>query len=219
MSSRHRKANSFPDANTPGDPRLLAAIARRTPSIAGGSVNHFPGGTVLTPQPQRGSRGGKAPKLALTLVKARPSYVPVGTPVADGFYGIWLTWGFVNERLPTNWSDRLDVSLTTTFNKKIYLKAYLAVGAPSLSLVVTSVEWVTSDTVLTTPNWGAGGTRPAHVFFLLGTVSATVAGTINVVNNGGGSVMISDYVHNITQNGVNGFKYDKSFSFIRSGTP
>lgn len=46
---RHRKANAFPDIGTPGDPRLLAAIERRTPGIAGGGINHFFGGTVVTP--------------------------------------------------------------------------------------------------------------------------------------------------------------------------
>ena len=48
--SRFRKGNQFPDLNTPGDPRTLAAIERRTPSIAGGSVHHYHGGTVLTPK-------------------------------------------------------------------------------------------------------------------------------------------------------------------------
>lgn len=46
---RHRKANAFPDLGTPGDPRLLAAIERRTPGIAGGGINHFFGSTVITP--------------------------------------------------------------------------------------------------------------------------------------------------------------------------
>jgi len=48
--SRFRKANAFPDLNTPGDPRTLAAIERRTPNIAGGGLSHFHGGIVLTPK-------------------------------------------------------------------------------------------------------------------------------------------------------------------------
>lgn len=46
---RHRKGNQFGDIGVPGDPRLLDAITRRTPNIAGGSLNHSFGSTILTP--------------------------------------------------------------------------------------------------------------------------------------------------------------------------
>jgi len=48
--SRFRKGNSFPELGIPGDPRLLDAINRRTPTVSGGGeVTHVFGGTILTP--------------------------------------------------------------------------------------------------------------------------------------------------------------------------
>ena len=55
--SRFRKANSFKDRDVPGDPRLLAAVARRTPNLASGSVTHVFGSTILIPKKQRGGAG------------------------------------------------------------------------------------------------------------------------------------------------------------------
>ena len=51
--SRFRKAGSFRDKGVPGDPRLLAAIARRTPNLSDGSVTHVFGSTIITPKKQR----------------------------------------------------------------------------------------------------------------------------------------------------------------------
>jgi hypothetical protein len=54
--SIHRKAYNFPDLDVPGDPRLLDSINRRTPKVAGGGINHLPGGTVITAPKKRRSK-------------------------------------------------------------------------------------------------------------------------------------------------------------------
>lgn len=96
---RHRKANAFPDLGTPGDPRLLAAIERRTPGIAGGGINHFFGGTVITP-PKKSKRGSAAS----TYIPWKPSFFTEGTPEAP-IYKCRFNLGTVNNIPAGNWND------------------------------------------------------------------------------------------------------------------
>ena len=82
--SRFRKGNSFPDLNTPGDPRTLAAIERRTPNIAGGGVNHVHGGIILTPGKPKVKTQLLPFQVSATLTRLAARYGVVGsTEITD----------------------------------------------------------------------------------------------------------------------------------------
>jgi hypothetical protein len=185
-------------------------------SVAGGRLKVRSNGTALDISTGGGTAG--KPTLALTLVTTRPSYIPAGTAVAVGMNSIWVTWGFANERLPTNWHHRLDVPITGDYTKYIYLKINFA--GDSEALVVTTCNWETFSFPAVTPPWGANGARPAYFYVLLGTVTSggLLPEGVHVVNNGGGSIQVGEYLSKIVQNGATGFTYQKTFSIQRFPT-
>ena len=168
---------------------------------------------TLTPDPVSG--GGVIP--ALTLVGSRPGYIPEAGELAKNFTRMWVTWGYVNDKLPTNWKSHEDISLSKSVSKDVWIKADLASTAASATLTVTSCKWFmqSSGTAPVNPPWGSDNSRPSHVHILLGTVM--VANGVAYFNNaGGGSVQIAEYVSSITAEGSLGFKYQKSLSFQRT---
>jgi hypothetical protein len=56
----HRTGKAFPDPRTPGDPRLLDQVQRRTP-MSPGEVTNVPGGTILTGPMKRRAAVSKHP--------------------------------------------------------------------------------------------------------------------------------------------------------------
>lgn len=216
---RHRKANAFPDLGTPGDSRLLAAIERRTPGVAGGGINHFFGGTIITP-PKKSRRGGRAAIIPpLTIISSRPAYIPEPpTAVADGFARFYVTWGMTNGVLASNWSDCVDVPLSSGGSRFIFLKANLSpIAGPMLGVINCEWDAYTSGQVaagaVTSPNYGADGTRPNHLFVPIGQIVVT-NGVASALNNGAGSISLQEYVSGI-RFADQSVKYSQGISILR----
>ena len=188
--------------------------ASRIVGVTGGLIQESPNGTIIKLGGTEQANALAPVVQPLTLVVSRPSYIPAGDALASGYRSVWVTWGFCNDRLPDNWNNRLDVPLTGTTTKWIYLKANIAAAADWV--VVTTCVWETWDSAdeKTSPDWGSDGSRPAYVYILLGTVHVA-AGAMTITNQGGGSIRISEYVSSVSQQGGTGFRYKKSFSLQR----
>ena len=111
---RHRKANAFRDLGTPGDPRLLSAIERRTPGVAGGGINHFFGGTVITP-PKKSKKSAK-PACAFGQIITIPDTDPPEKGIRGGLVHCGdQNWNFdpqsLNLEADGAWLVYLDVDL------------------------------------------------------------------------------------------------------------
>ena len=96
VMERHRKGNAFRDMNIPGDPRLLDAISRRTPSIAGGGVTHVFGSTIVVPERQRRVAGSTA----TTCYFGEVITYPVGEETKTGIRGGNIACGNKNFNVP-----------------------------------------------------------------------------------------------------------------------
>lgn len=164
---RHRKANAFPDLGTPGDPRLLAAIERRTPGIAGGGINHFFGGTVITP-PRKAKRGGSS-----TYVPWRPSFFTEGTPEAP-VYKCRFNLGTVNNVPAGNWNDKFTLPSDDSLK-------FVVITVTTESGKVTGVT-ISLDTAAPTEDSIAKDTPPVEFKVVLGAVGKQTGKMIVAVN-------------------------------------
>lgn len=164
---RHRKANAFPDLGTPGDPRLLAAIERRTPGIAGGGINHFFGGTVITP-PRKAKRGGSS-----TYVPWRPSFFTEGTPEAP-VYKCRFNLGTVNNVPAGNWNDKFTLPSDDSLK-------FVVITVTTESGKVTGVT-ISLDTAAPTEDSLAKDTPPVEFKIVLGAVGKQTGKMIVNVN-------------------------------------
>jgi hypothetical protein len=164
---RHRKANAFPDLGTPGDPRLLAAIERRTPGIAGGGINHFFGGTVITP-PRKAKRGGSS-----TYVPWRPSFFTEGTPEAP-VYKCRFNLGTVNNVPAGNWNDKFTLPSDDSLK-------FVVITVTTESGKVTGVT-ISLDTAAPTEDSIAKDTPPVEFKIVLGAVGKQTGKMIVTVN-------------------------------------
>jgi len=164
---RHRKANAFPDLGTPGDPRLLAAIERRTPGIAGGGINHFFGGTVITP-PRKAKRGGSS-----TYVPWRPSFFTEGTPEAP-VYKCRFNLGTVNNVPAGNWNDKFTLPSDDSLK-------FVVITVTTESGKVTGVT-ISLDTAAPTEDSIAKDTPPVEFKIVLGAVGKQTGKMIVAVN-------------------------------------
>jgi hypothetical protein len=158
--------------------------------------------------------GAAATTPPLYLVSSRPSYVPAGTPVAEGYLGTWLTWGFCNGRLPTNWTTRIDSLASGTYTKWFKLKVNILPAADRLEVTSCAWEaWDAEDEKEDDP-WAENGNRPAFIYLTLGTLYVA-DGVPTLSNNGAGSLQLIEHLTSITQNGHAGFHYKKSINSIR----
>lgn len=164
---RHRKANAFPDLGTPGDPRLLAAIERRTPGIAGGGINHFFGGTVITP-PKKSKRVGSS-----TYVPWRPSFFTEGTPDAP-VYKCRFNLGTVNNVPAGNWNDKFTLPSDDSLK-------FVVITVTTESGKVTGVT-ISLDTAAPTEDSIAKDTPPVEFKVVLGAVGKQTGKMIVAVN-------------------------------------
>lgn len=142
--------------------------------------------------------GGSAEKVVpLHIVGSRPQYMPVpGASPAEGARRYWIEWGTVNDLLATNWDDPFDVSETTYFFAKVYLRT-------TSTIKVTSWEIVTGPLVTSheTPEWLPDEVRPAYVIVMLGAVTVTTPGggspVFSIQNGGGGSFLFYENIARI----------------------
>jgi len=164
---RHRKANAFPDLGTPGDPRLLAAIERRTPGIAGGGINHFFGGTVITP-PRKAKRGGSS-----TYVPWRPSFFTEGSSEAP-VYKCRFNLATVNNVPAGNWNDKFTLPSDDSLK-------FVVITVTTESGKVTGVT-ISLDTAAPTEDSIAKDTPPVEFKIVLGAVGKQTGKMIVAVN-------------------------------------
>ena len=185
MSIR-KAANSFPDRDTPGDPRLLAAIERRTASVAGsGSIRLF-GGTVITTP--RKSKSGKQVSLGALVVTSKcPKFIapPTGA-VAEGTLRVWVTYGTINSKVATNLTDHFDI----TTEKAIYAKATFTTSG---GFAITS--WVIEVQSLGWAIPAPSGPRPDTGYYQLGAVHQ-VGDNLVLSSSGSGSLTVWPQISN-----------------------
>lgn len=163
---RHRKANSFPDLGTPGDSRLLAAIERRTPGIAGGGINHFFGGTVITsPKSKRGPGSGYVPW--------KPVFFTEGTPEAP-IYKCRFNLGTVNNVPAENWNDIFTLPSDDSLK-------FVVITISTESGKVTGVT-ISLDVAAPTEDSISKDTPPVEFKVVLGAVGKQIGKMIVAVN-------------------------------------
>ena len=171
---RHRKANAFPDLGTPGDSRLLAAIERRTPGIAGGtgSINHFFGGVVMTPKKSR--KGGGA---ASTYIPWKPKFFTVNTGTAEApvyVYKCRFNLGTVNNVPAGNWNDAFTLPSDDSLK-------FVVITVTTESGKVTGVD-ISLDTAAPTEDSVAKDAPPVEFKVVLGAVGKQEGKMIVAVN-------------------------------------
>ena len=166
-----------------------------------------------------GGGGGSAPTVIspLTIISSKPAYIPEPPAIAPGYARFFLTWGTVNGRVATNWSEPYDVSLATNTTVYLFMKATFAITSANASeLEVAEVEWVTGTSYGShqTPPWGEDGTRPAYAIIQIGQiiVSDSSAYAFNIA---GGSILLSDYVHDISSDATGGIVFKKRLAHVR----
>lgn len=165
---RHRKANAFRDMNVPGDPRLLSAIERRTPGVAGGGINHFFGGTVITP-PRKAKRGAAAS----AYIPWKPSFFTEGTPEAP-VYKCRFNLGTVNNVPAGNWNDPFTLPSDDSLK-------FVVITVTTESGKVTGVT-ISLDTAAPTEDSIAKDTPPVEFKIVLGAVGKQTGKMIVTVN-------------------------------------
>lgn len=155
--------------------------------------------------------GSPAPTVPLHIVDSRPSYIPApASPPAGESKRYHVTWGTLNDQLATNWDDHFDITETTYF--------FASATVPTTgSLKVTSWEILTGTTVdaYVTGDWESGDDRPATAVHLLGSVIFT-DGKPEVVNAGGGSLLLTEHITSIAAGGSAGTTVmSKHLHFLR----
>ena len=146
---------------------MLAAIERRTPGIAGGGINHFFGGTVITP-PRKAKRGGSS-----TYVPWRPSFFTEGTPEAP-VYKCRFNLGTVNNVPAGNWNDKFTLPSDDSLK-------FVVITVTTESGKVTGVT-ISLDTAAPTEDSIAKDTPPVEFKVVLGAVGKQTGKMIVTVN-------------------------------------
>lgn len=182
--------------------------------LLGGTMEWSGNAVLMRPDPVRPGTGSAAPVIPpLTIVSSRPAYIPEPTtPVAEGYARYYVTWGFADNKLPTNWNDYFDVDLsgdTRYFELKVYLN-------PSGYNITSSCEIVEDTTSGDNPDWEENGDRPSHLFVPLGMVFID-SGAAIIYNNGGGSISLGEHLAGLSQSQEVGFTYQKRLYYMRNG--
>jgi len=178
--------------------------------------NHYAGGTAAPP---------------LTLVDAKPDYIPDPAALASGYTRVFLTWGQTQGEVADNWSDCLDIPTASSTSRWIYMKANLV--ATGNDLVVSSCQWVTAAGTgtdgQTAPDtykngvgsnvWPSDGTRPAAFYIPLGCVLVNVSEdnetrSVHLLNSGGGSIQLTENVSSV-QSAYTGSIYQRQITPFR----
>ena len=154
----------------------------------------------------------------LTIVSSRPSYIPEPPAIAPAHARFYVTWGTVNGVVASNWTNCVDVPLGSNTTKYILMKATFAPApADAAELEVASAEWITADNLNApnkTPAWGEDGTRPEFCIIHLGQINV-IDGVASAFNISGGSILLSDYVHDIASDGTGGVTFKKRLAHVR----
>lgn len=168
--NQHKTGDAFPNPRAPGDPRTLREISNRTPWIAGGAgeVHHVPGRTIITPAAH--SQSQRASKIKpLQLVVSRPAYITnPATPVTGISRRLYLTWGTINNVIASNWDDNFDAS--GTVSTYFFAKVTFSTATDHLKVASWEILHNPASDAHATPEWEAGGVRPAYYVFSLGAL-------------------------------------------------
>jgi hypothetical protein len=122
-----------------------------------------------------------------------------------------VEWGSINNVLAENWDDYFDL----TANAFIY--ADITLNTTSATELITSWEIATGASVPAQPEWPESGpsapVRPAKLYILLGTYFHAAK---TVVNSGGGSLVVGEYVIGVTPTyGAGGTVLQKALTWSR----
>jgi hypothetical protein len=182
---RHKKGNAFPDLNVPGDPRLLSSIQRRTPGVAGGGINHYFGGTVITPPKSQKSKSSD-PLGSLVPTRTRPAFIEAPASEGANKARVWFTFGTVNSKIATNLTDHFDFSFAKKFFAKVKFTTTGAFAVESWEIVMEAenFEMPAQD-----------GPRPEYGYYLIG-IAFEVGDSIVVIDNGKGSLNVWPQISN-----------------------
>lgn len=169
--------------------------------------------------------GGKGSKEApLTLVSSKPAYIPEpATPSATGAQRYWLTIGFVDRQLLSNWDSFVDIStpksLSPQVEQVLYVAAKLTINTSTPLIAIKACRWVTCSKAqydageFANADYSSDGTRPDTLFVLIGIVLSS-QGSLSVANLGAGNIELREYLGPLKiDNGS--VKYQKTCSFLR----
>jgi hypothetical protein len=171
------------------------------------------GSARLDLKQRKPTRRAAAEKKPLQIVASRPAYIPEpASAPATGDKRFYLTWGTVNGVVADNWDDHFDFSPTPDGGRFFFAKATFA-ASDSLKVASWEILTGTTDDAYQTPEWEAGGARPAYYVFSLGSVyvytpeateeNPSPAPAWSILPTPG-SVMITEHVTNIGGTGTAG---------------
>jgi hypothetical protein len=188
-----------------------------------GHASAVPGTREATLAVVRLGGGGAAEAVVvppLTIVSVKPLYVPPpSVALAEDHARFFVTWGTVNGVLATNWENCVDVPTSSATVRYIAVKAYIAPVGDFIN--VTHCEWVTYTQSqkdagdFDTPDYGAAGERPAHLYISIGMIVVDSAGVASILNTSGGSIQILEYVAGVDFSSGGGVKYKKALNATR----
>jgi hypothetical protein len=186
------------------------------------------GSARLDMRPVRGGKGGggSVATKPLQIVASRPAYIPEpASAVASGQRRFYLTWGTVGNIVADNWDDHFDFSSTPEGGRFFFAKVTFSTSSDSLKVASWEILTATTDDAHATPEWGAGGIRPAYYVFSLGAVyfytptptpEVPAPDPILSINPTPGSVMVTEHVTNIGGTGTAGeFSLTKQISHYK----
>ncbi len=161
--SDFKKANAFPELGIPGDPRLLDCLSRRTSNLAGGSVTHVFGSTILIP-PKKSRRvaGGST-----GYIPWKPTFITGGTSTAPTYKAVF-NLGTVNDVVANNWND--EFALPSALNVFRFVVLTITTGSGKVTRVRISLDSAapTDDTI-------AKNTPPVTFKIVLGAIGRNSA--------------------------------------------
>lgn len=155
----------------------------------------------------RGGSSGAAPVTPppLTIVSSRPAYIPApegeDAEVPTGHKRVWIRRAGCMGIIADNWDDFFDCPLADPEDEEdetpdtwFWAKINLPAGT---TLTVSTWEIVTGEAfdAFTNAPWPAGGARPTVFYHALGRVFASGS---TVFNTGGGGLLVSEHVTNIS---------------------
>lgn len=209
----------LPSKKRPGNPilakdwnLLIEALEARTPRPSAGLelISTTGGFTYRARSRAPGSTIGSV--VPLTIVSGRPPYIAAPpNPPAEGIRRYYIEWGTVNDVVAGNWNAHFDITATTYFFAKITF-------APGDSFNVANWEIVTGSSYDSqkTPDWPVGEPRPEYMVVLLGEVYVNADGGHSIMNNGGGSLNVSEHITSISPGPAAGaVRLGKQLTYLR----
>lgn len=162
-----------------------------------------------------GGGGGSAVKVApLSITDTRPRYIPApSATLAEGSKRYWLTWGYVDGRVATNWGEHFDVASTPGTALYLFAKIQIHASAANMAMAWEIVSGSTSDAHETPA--AAAGARPSQVVVPLGQIMVDGDGVQFALSAGGGSIALAEYLTDVSADTNGTLLYHRSIIYNR----